>query len=216
MPTSADLANEVGLASTFRVLAVALLASGLLAAAAVAGIGPNPANDRRLIDRPLEDYRYDSASHCEKGTRPGTKAVIDWLGRHTDGTFWGSYRCEKWSKGSYSVHSEGRAIDWAMDARNSAMKKEAMKLIRERLLAKDRRGNDNALARRMGVQGIIYDCRAWFGGDGGLGRYSYCFKDNGKRIKNVDPTAAHIDHIHIELNDPGARKQTSFWRSKLR
>ena len=38
----------------------------------------------------------------------------------------------------------------------------------------------------------------------------------GKRIKNVDPTAAHIDHIHIELNDPGARKKTSFWRSNLR
>jgi hypothetical protein len=216
MPPGADPENEVGLTLTFRALVLALVASAMLAGAAVAGLGPNPADDRRLIDRPIENYRYDRATRCDKSAPPGTKALTDWLGRHTDGTFWGSYRCEKWSKGSYSVHSEGRAIDWAMDARDRSMKKQAMKLIRERLLAEDRRGNDNALARRMGVQGIIYDCHAWFSGDGGLGPYSACFNDNGKRIKGVDPTTAHVDHIHIELNDAGARKKTSFWRSKIR
>lgn len=216
MPTGADLPNEVGLTLTSRVLVAVTLASALLAGAAVAGIGPNPADDRRLIDKPIENYRYDRATHCEQGTPPGTKALIDWLGRHTDGAFWGSYRCEKFSKGNYSLHSESRAIDWAMDARDHSLKTQAMKLIRERLLATDRRGNDNALARRMGVQGIIYDCHAWFSGSGGLERYSYCFNDNGKRIKDVDPTAAHIDHIHIELNELGARKKTSFWRSELR
>lgn len=216
MPAQADPANEVGLFRTFRALTCALIAFALLAGVAVAGIGPNPADDRRLIDRPIEKYRYDRATRCDEGVPPGTRALIDWLGRHTDGSFWGAYRCEKWSKGSYSVHSEGRAVDWAMDARDGSVKKQAMKLIRDRLLAEDRRGNDNALARRMGVQGIIYDCHAWFSGDGGLGPYSACFDDNGRRIKGVDPTTAHVDHIHIELNDLGARRKTSFWRSKLR
>jgi hypothetical protein len=87
-----------------------------------------------------------------------------------------------------------------------------MRLIRKKLLGTDRQGNENALARRMGVQGIIYDCRAWWSSPGGLGQYSYCYKGNGKRKKNLDPTAAHRDHIHIELNWPGARLRTSFWR----
>ena len=103
-----------------------------------------------------------------------------------------------------------------MDARNGKMRKQAMRLIKDRFLAEDRRGNDNALARRMGVQGLIYNCKAWWGGDGGLGEYSYCYKRNGDKKKNLDPTAAHVDHIHIELNDPGARKKTSFWRSGIR
>lgn len=210
-----DDPSEVGLGRLFRALAPALLTGLAFCAVAAAGIGPNPANDRRLIDRKIEDYRYDRATRCRDRQMPGTKALVRWLDRHTDGAFWGTYRCEKWGKGSYSVHSEGRAVDWAMDARDRSLKRQAMKLIRDRLLARDRRGNDNALARRMGIQGIIYDCRAWYSRPGGLGRYSYCYTDKGKRKKGVDPTAAHVDHIHFELNDPGAKARTSFWRSKL-
>ena len=196
-------------------LVAALLLCALAAAEAVAGLGPNPADDRRLIDKPIESFRYDPGRKCRKQTPPGTKALVNWLERHTDGELWGIYRCEKWSKGSYSLHAESRAIDWAMDARNGKMKRQAMKLIKDRLLATDRRGNENALARRMGVQGLIYDCRAWFS-SGRLGDYSYCFKKNGKRKKHLDPTAAHIDHLHIELNKPGSRRKTSFWKSGLR
>lgn len=199
-----------------RIALLAALLASVVCASALAGIGPNPADHRRLIDKPLEGYDYDPGQRCRQQTPPGVKAMVNWLERHTDGQLWGIYRCEKWSKGSYSVHAESRAIDWAMDARQGKMKKQAIKLIRERLLARDRRGNRNALARRMGIQGLIYDCRAWFSNDGGLGPYSYCFKKNGKRKKHLDPTQAHIDHIHIELNKRGARRKTSFWRSGLR
>lgn len=197
-------------------LLAALLVSGLVAAVAWAGIGPNPGDHRRLIDQPLEGYDYDPGRKCRAKAPPGVKAMVNWLERHTDGRLWGVYRCEKWGKGSYSVHAEGRAIDWAMDARNGKLRKQAMKLIRKRLLADDRHGNDNAMARRMGIQGLIYDCRSWFSRDGGLGEYSYCYKRNGKRKKNLDPTQAHVDHLHIELNKRGARRKTSFWRSGLR
>ena len=80
---------------------------------------------------------------------------------------------------------------------------------------RDQNGNPSALARRMGVQGIIFDCKAWWAGQTELGRYSYCFNESGKKKKNLDPTQAHIDHIHLELNKPGAAKRTSFWRSPL-
>jgi hypothetical protein len=89
----------------------------------------------------------------------------------------------------------------------------AMRLIRL-LLEEDRNGNEVALARRMGVQGLIFNCRAWYGGSG-LGRYSACYRDNGKRDPDVDRTTAHKDHVHIELNWKGARRKTSFWRSPL-
>ena len=63
----------------------------------------------------------------------------------------------------------------------------------------------------MGVQGLIFNCKSWWSGPGGLGQYSYCYK-NGHRRSNLDRTQAHKDHIHIELNKPGARKNTSFWQ----
>jgi hypothetical protein len=195
--------------------ALTLCAGAPLAASALAGLGPNPADSGKLINKPIEDHEYDPGRKCDKDVGRGMKLMVDWLGRHTRGEFWGIYRCEKWGKGSYSVHAESRAIDWAMDARDRKDKKQAMTFIRKRLLAPDRLGNDAALARRMGVQGLIFDCKAWFG-YGGLDKYSYCFKKNGKRKNNLDPTQAHIDHIHIELNKKGARGKTSFWRSGIR
>jgi hypothetical protein len=65
----------------------------------------------------------------------------------------------------------------------------------------------------MGVQGLIFNCRDWWSGQSGLGRYSYCYRSNGKRKRGLDRTQAHMDHVHIELNWPGARKRTSFWGS---
>lgn len=194
---------------------VVLACCAIAASVALGRLGPNPADKRPLVDQRIEDYRYDHATRCSKEVPKGTKALADWLARHTDGEFWGISRCEKLSAGNFSLHADGRAIDWHMDARDRGMKKQAMALIRDRFLATDRRGNDNALARRMGIQGIIYDCKSWWSSPGGLGRYSYCYKPNGKRAKGVDPTAAHVDHLHIELNKRGAAKKTSFWRSGL-
>lgn len=194
------------------VVLLSLVLVALLAGVAVAGLGSNPANQKRYLREQIDPYRYDRATRCKDKLERGTKAMINWLESNTKGQYWGSFRCEKWGKGSYSIHAESRAIDWAMDARDSKQRKQAMKLINKRLLATDRNGNENALARRMGIQGIIYDCRTWWSGSRGLGDYSYCFKKNGKRKKNLDPTQAHIDHLHIELSKPGARGKTSFWK----
>ena len=79
----------------------------------------------------------------------------------------------------------------------------------------DQDGNEAALARRMGVQGLIFNCRQWFGYGDRLSPYSYCYRRDGKLRKHLDRTSAHRDHIHIELNWAGARKRTSFWHSPL-
>jgi hypothetical protein len=81
-------------------------------------------------------------------------------------------------------------------------------------LAPDRNGNMHALARRMGVQEIIWNCQGWFSGDGGMRAYSVCFDKDGRR-KTVDDTSAHRDHVHFGLNWAGARMRSSFWRSQI-
>jgi hypothetical protein len=179
------------------------------AASALPSLRANPAN--KLLARGIDPIRYDRATECNGGhVWAGTMAMVGWLEQNAAGVNWGEYRCEKWGKGEASIHSAGRAIDW-----HPAGKQAGYALI-ELLLAPDKDGNVAALARRMGVQGLIFNCEQWFGnGDGRLGRYSYCYGKTGKRKKNLDATQAHMDHVHIELNTLGARLKTTFWDKSL-
>jgi hypothetical protein len=115
-------------------------------------------------------------------------------------------------RASWSLHAEGRALDWHLDAANRADRREGQALVRL-LLAPDSAGAPHALARRMGLQEIIWNCRAWFAGAEGLRPYSACVDADGEPRPNVDRTLAHRDHLHLGLSWSGARKRTSFWRS---
>jgi hypothetical protein len=193
------------------------------------GLNPNPANNRHLLNKPIDGERYDPATHCDHGqVPPGMKALENWLEHNVRGDSWGIYRCERLKSGAstaahlgyasrdgnYSLHSEGRAIDWHLDSTVHKDDKAAHRLI-DTLLATDRDGNVRALARRMGIQGLIYDCHAWWAGMEEMGEYNYCFKSNGDRRHHLDPTQAHENHVHIEINKAAAHKKTSFWRSPL-
>ena len=168
----------------------------------------NPAD--ALLDLPIEDSRYDRAVKCNKRTKPGVVALSEWLAANTRGVFWGSYRCEKWGKDSASLHAENRAIDWHLDVGVTADRKAADKLFRL-LLAPDAAGNPQALARRMGVQELIWDCGYWGAGMADFAPYSPCYTKRGKPRKKVNKTIAHRDHIHIGMTKPGAKALTSFW-----
>ena len=170
-------------------------------------VSGNPAN--RLLAQPIDDYEYDRATRCRKSPQAGTLAMVEWLKRNAGGQFWGIMRCSKLGKDNYSLHAEGRAIDWHLNARSAGDRTEAARLI-SLLLAPDAEGNEHALARRMGVQEIIWDCRSWWAG-GTPGKYSVCYKGRGGKYKNPGATLAHRDHIHFGLSKAGARKLTSFW-----
>ena len=185
----------------------------LLSTAAGAGLRPNPANDSRLLSKPIEGFRYDEGTGCRDSVPRGMRALERWLDHNVRGESWGIKRCERLDEG-WSLHSEGRAIDWRLDAGRPKEKRAAMRLI-DVLLDADRRGEPAALARRMGVQGLIFNCRTWWTGMDELGRYSYSYRRNGEKRDDLDRTQAHKNHVHIELNRPGARKRTSFWRSPL-
>jgi hypothetical protein len=158
-----------------------------------------------------DEYRYDPAKKCHKRPTPGALALVEWLEQNAGGVSWGILRCERWGRNSAPLHAEGRAVDWHLDAARPADRREARRLI-DLLLAPDDAGNAHALARRMGIQEIIWNCRSWWSGAERMEPYSACFTEKGKPRKNVDRTTAHRDHIHFGLSWPGARKRTSFWR----
>jgi hypothetical protein len=216
-------------------LALSALGVPLLLAAPAAGGVANPAE--RLAHLPLDPAAYDRAEGCLHNAQPGTRALEAWLrATRPRGASWGTETCRRipvsrrrlddWRRcrrerepgeecpkprASWSLHAEGRALDWHLDAADKADRAEAKRLV-TLLLAPDSVGSPNALARRMGLQEIIWNCRAWFAGGEGMRPYSVCLDSDGRRRRDVDRTLAHRDHIHLGLNWRGARKRASYWR----
>lgn len=163
-------------------------------------LDPNPANDRVLVKKKLDPNRYDYADRSRNKNPKGMRKLIRWMKRNTKrNTYYGTLRSD-------GMHATGRALDWMLDARKRGQKRKAKRVINT-WVADDKRGRRDALARRMGIQMIIYDCRIWMATSSQWKRYSACAGTN-----NPDPTQGHIDHIHIELNKPATRARTSFWR----
>jgi hypothetical protein len=173
-------------------------------------VSGNPAD--RFLTAPIDPETYDEATHCAPKPHPGMVKLTHWLERHARGVSWGTYRCERWGKHSASLHAENRALDWHLDSGVPADRAEAHRLIRL-LLAPDRAGNEHALARRMGIEEIIWDCSYWGAGSPEFGKYAPCYGKKGQLRKRVDPSVAHRNHIHFGISRRGAAALTSFWRA---
>lgn len=176
-------------------------------------VASNPAN--ALASTPIEDPVYEPATRCRNKRQPGMTALVGWLTGNSRGASWGSYRCELWGKNEASLHSENRALDWHLDVQNPADRAAAQRLI-ELLLAPDSAGNPQALARRMGIEEIIWNCSYWGAGMAEFSRYNYCYSKRGKLKKRINPTQAHEDHIHIGMTRAGAAGKTSFWLAEAK
>jgi hypothetical protein len=190
-------------ATALVALALAAPASAFRLGQAPVPVADNPAD--HLVGFAPDPEEYDPATHCSTKPKPGMTAFVGWLKRHADGVFWGTYRCERWGPHEASLHAEGRAVDWHLDAARPADRREARRLI-DLWLATDSAGNEHALARRMGIQEIIWNCRSWWSGAERMAGYSVCFTDSGKRRRHVNYTEAHKDHIHIGLSWAGRPK----------
>jgi hypothetical protein len=183
-----------------------------LVALACLGAGSQPATaattsvSARVDAMPMENPLYQRATGCRHRNQRGTVMLQRWLGRNALGDSWGIENCRRISTGgNWSLHAEGRALDWRLDAGIPREKRAAERLI-ARLLAPDSQGRPEALARRMGLQEIIFNCRIWIAG-WRTERYQACNR------RGVDRSTAHKDHIHFGLNWYGARGYTSFWKA---
>jgi hypothetical protein len=205
---------------SFRRLLLPLLAIGALAAPTAHAfrlpenlppVKGNPANALAALEP--DPITYDGARRCDPTAKPGVVRFTRWLQRNARGQFWGSYRCEKWGEREASLHAENRAVDWHLNASDPADRRAARTLIRL-MLAPDRAGTPQALARRMGVEEIIWDCSYWGAGMPQFKQYSPCFNKHGEPRKRVNKTVAHRDHIHFGLSKAGAKARTTFWRAR--
>jgi hypothetical protein len=205
------LRRFVTLSAAFALLVAAPASALVKLPATLSSVAGNPAE--KLVNLPIEQSKYDAATRCTPKARPGMTAFTRWLQSNASGVSWGTYRCEKWGKRSASLHAEGRAIDWHLDVSKPADRAEAKRLILL-LLAPDSAGNEQALARRMGIEEIIWDCGYWGAGMTDFDRYSPCYSKNGRLRRKVNATVAHRDHIHFGMTRAGAARKTSFWTRK--
>ncbi|MFC6288113.1 hypothetical protein ACFP3Q_13635 [Nocardioides sp. GCM10027113] len=158
----------------------------------------------------IEDYAdYQPQTRCSPKPKPGTKALARWLVRRGGGEGPMSRRCRI---GGTSEHKEGRAFDWILDA----TKKRDRRIARDFLdlaFATDRRGNEHAKARRMGIMYIIWNDHSWSSWRH-FERTDY-LSSSCKRKKKCSKTLRHRDHMHISLSRPGGKGRTSWYDGRV-
>jgi hypothetical protein len=163
--------------------------------------------------RPIEDYAsYDPPQRCHPKPRPGTERLAQWVAKQHGGGYVGLGRSCSRHEGPTSEHQAGRALDWSVDVRDRTDRRRAKALLKE-LFASDRRGNADALARRMGVMYVIWDDRmypAWHGFEPEPYLNSGC-----PSLKRCSRTLRHRDHVHVSLSRDGAMGRTSWYVGRL-
>jgi hypothetical protein len=102
----------------------------------------------------------------------------------------------------WSNHARGRAIDIMVGGSSGSYNAERGRAIISWLLAKDSYGNQNAIARRLGIQQILFGDRCWNSDwDRGISGWT-TMRQCG---------IGHHDHVHIDLTIAGAAGNTSYW-----
>lgn len=125
---------------------------------------------------------------CDPVDRPGTEAFATLIGSTYDRPDYSSSRSCINQK---SDHHDGRAIDWSLDAGDPADRRIADAAV---IWLSD---NDGEMAKRFGIQSIIWNAHTW--------------KPDGKGWQGYAGQSAHTDHVHFSLTWDGAMMRTSWW-----
>ncbi|USQ76332.1 cell wall-binding repeat-containing protein [Ornithinimicrobium cryptoxanthini] len=135
---------------------------------------------------PPWQYSYS----CDPNNKPGMVAFANLVSSHYGKPTWyGSRACRQ---GDNSQHYEGRAVDWPMNAYNPS-EKAIGDAVAQWITA-----NNGEVARRFGVQSIIWNRQSW-----------YLYKPGSWHpYYGASP---HTDHLHISFSWDGAMGRTSWW-----
>lgn len=158
---------------------------------------------------PVEGYApYQPQENCNPDPKPGTVALARWLQRRYPGT--GLLGISRTCRAAgVSEHKEGRALDWGVK-QSSARDRGYVRDLLDRLWAADRDGNEDALARRMGIMYLIWNDHIWSAGNG-FEKRDY-LNSSCRKVSRCPTTLRHRDHVHISLSRAGARGDTSWYR----
>ena len=177
-----------------------------LVAAVLVGLNASPAE--AVVPKLAGTYtaaieplaRYVGQSTCSPKAKPGTVAFANLLLRtYPNSRSLGISRA--CNVGGQSEHKEGRAFDWGVSV-HSARDRASVNALIQWLFKSDAYGNRYAMARRLGIQYIIWNHRIWG---------SYAAGAGWRKYTGSNP---HTDHVHFSLSWAGARKQTSFWHPR--
>lgn len=187
-------------------VALSLAAALLVPGSAVAAV-PEPPTPS--FPPQIEPYpRYEPETECDPVAKPG---AVD-LAAIIKATY-GSSEVTNISRGctgtGSSGHHSGRAIDWMTDAQVPAEKQKADAFVAW-LLAPDEHGNRQAMARRLGINYVVWNSRKFylFDAEAGWTEYSDCLR---VRTGPADDNYCHRNHVHVSMQWAGARRQTSWW-----
>lgn len=136
---------------------------------------------------------YQPQNSCDPIARPGTSALGSLLADTYGG---GAIGYARSCVAGTTEHSDGRALDWMLDAGDAADAAVAADALAW-LLA-----DDGAVARRLGVQYVIWNRQIW---------RTYRSSAGWQPYRGASP---HTDHIHISLTWDGAMKRTSWWTGR--
>ena len=177
---------------TVGAVSAVLIAFALLTAPAQAATIPYPQPSRTLPAALDVVAPYQKGTLCLTVNQPGAVAFAKLLnatyGTHTYGIL---RKCA-------AEHGEGRALDWMIDSTKPANMALANALTRW-LVAPDAQGRPGAMARRFGINYIIFNRRQW---------KAWAPERGWTVYTGVSP---HTDHIHFSFNWDGAYKRTSWW-----
>ena len=184
-----------------RLIAVALTTLTLGAVMTPAAAAPRP---------PISNYpaaiealaSYEPQKTCSPTAKPGTSALASMLLNAYPGTrSLGIVRA--CNIGGTSEHKEGRAFDWGGLDAASASDRARVDDLMQWLFATDKYGNKYAMARRLGIQYMVWNRRIWG---------AYAASSGWRAYTGASP---HTDHVHFSLSWAGANKTTSFWTGKV-
>ena len=177
---------------TIGAVSASVIALPLGAAAAHAGSVPVPQPSRTLPSALDVAPPYQAGTRCLTEEQPGPVAFAKLLNRTYGSHSYGVLRrCDQ-------EHGEGRALDWMLDARDPEQLEVGNTLTRW-LSAADDKGRKGAMARRFGINYMIWNKRIWkaWAPEKGWAAYS--------------GSSPHTDHIHISFTWDGAYALNSWW-----
>ena len=187
----------VGLVSA-PLMAVPMLATGTAHAAPIVASPTVPAPPRPSVTLPTEvdiAPSYQQQTTCDPTAKPGAVAFGQMLNAHYGNRI---VHISRNCNSGVTEHSEGRALDWMISAYDAQQRAIADSIV-QWLSADDANGNPGAMARRFGINYIIWNRKMW---------RAYAPERGWATYTGSHP---HDDHIHISFTWDGAYKRTSWW-----
>ena len=187
----------------FRSAGASVFAAGLVVLVAIGGSSPARAAavpPTRDFGAAIDTYSaYEPENTCDPTEKPGPQAVRQLI-LATYGSMQSTDITRPCAANGTATdgHQAGRALDWMRNAADPVQKDQVDSFV-SWLLADDKYGNHQAMARRLGVMYMIWN------------RQMFRMYDVGRGWQPYTGSVPHTDHIHISFSWAGARAQTSFY-----